>query len=651
MNRTEDQTEQLFRRLDPMQRAAASFYRGPCMVLAGPGSGKTTVITARTLFLIRKKKVPAENILVLTFTRQAAAEMRERFRKLEPAEVLFSTFHAFFYRVLTRHLSGERPRLIRERERRQLIRELLYRYAPALAEEAGIEERIFGWFSLNKAEKDGRKTEAGRGTVPPLYPFLQARYEEKKRERGLLDYDDILLRTLRLLQENAAVLAALRRRYRFLLVDEFQDVSPLQYRLLLLLAAPKNDLFAVGDDDQSIYAFRGADAGVMLNFRRDHPSARILLLNRNYRSGSAIVAHSLKLIGHNRARFQKALVSASADPGRAEVLSCSDEADEYRRIAAFLKDRPPDETAAVLVRTNEEAARAGRALKGEGIACVLAGKQEDFYSDPLFLPYYAYLSLAAGQERKRALLRVLNFPPRALPREELLLAGSLSGLIKRFRKRDRKQLYLSAKALEQAIATLKQLKDPAAMLRYVRGPLKTDAYLKETRTEREAEECLKKLDLLVRSAEPFRTAEAWFRHIAAERAAGEERGGEGTGAGAAAAAATSSAVPDAVPVLRILTLHAAKGLEFDTVFIPGLNEGNLPHLRSADGEDALEEERRLFYVGMTRAKKTLLMLYAEERHGKTRKVSRFIKETGAPRAAGSGASARLSLLPLRQRRI
>ena len=614
------------------------------MVLAGPGSGKTTVIAGRVSALIKKKLAAPQEILVLTFTRQAAREMEARFLKQPDGMpgVRFATIHAFFYRALNEAGGKEKQTLLSERARARLIREVLWQAAPDKAREPEIEERMAQVFSVMKA-----------GNIPdPAYVPLYNLYEKKKQERGLLDFDDILLKALRLLKEDKNARRTLREKYRFILVDEFQDVSPLQYELIKLLAIPKNNLFVVGDDDQSIYAFRGADASVMQHFSRDFPDARVLLLSRNYRSGSAIVEASLRLIGHNRFRFQKALTSSAGTIGQVQFISCTDSADERQKIIAVLKqwgddtatrEPPPGRgntgsgTAAILTRTNEEAAQLQRALTENGISCTLSGPQKSFWSDPFFSPYFAYLSLASGQNNQKLLLRVLNFPPRAIPREDLLFSGDLPSLKHRYKTKGQTQLYQAVCALEKDLDTLSRLKDPYTMLRYIRGPLRTDAYLRESQPPAAAKERLEKLERLMESARSYRSVPQWFRYIAAE-AAKEEQNMEGQAAdsGPAGPPAPTAAAEGPLPV-RILTMHAAKGLEFDLVLIPGLVEGNIPrpytggrqnspHTSLSPEEAAIEEERRLFYVGMTRARKILLLFCPQERHGKEQKPSRFLDE-------------------------
>jgi len=607
--------------LNPAQLQAVSHREGPCMVLAGPGSGKTTVITSRTAELV-KQKVPADQILVVTFTRAAAEEMKERFVRLNGGEnaVTFGTFHSVFFAMLRagRRMSGDS--LLTEPEKIRLLEGVFRKLK--LDTENGRDVMVSLLSEISSVKNNLKDPKTFRSSVPGIvFSEVYACYEKEARSAEKIDYDDMMLMTLRMLRERPEVLKHWQERFRYIMIDEFQDINPLQYEIMRMLALPKNNLFIVGDDDQSIYRFRGARPEIMLNFEKDYPGCRKVLLDVNYRSEKRIVAAAADVIRHNKARFEKKLRTGKSGEGTVEIRRFPNETEETREIARQIlirkEEKVPLHEMAVLYRTNGCANRIAEALMEAKIPFYSKDRMQNLFRHFICGPVFAYLNYLQGNRTRANFLRFMNCPNRYIRRDDLKKETVDLNCLAALYQDSPERPWMTDKIrfLIYQFEFLKKMRVPFAMVNYIRKAMEYDEYVKDYADEKKmnADELLAVLDELQASAAPFETIDEWYRHIAAYSKELDRQ----------------ETVKAADKKNRVLlsTLHGSKGLEFDTVFISDVNEKILPHEKSKE-QDEIEEERRMFYVGITRAAQKLYIFSADEHFGKRTVPSRFLQEIG-----------------------
>ncbi|MDO8562416.1 MAG: UvrD-helicase domain-containing protein [Candidatus Limnocylindria bacterium] len=630
--------------LNPEQRAAVTHGEGPLLILAGAGSGKTRVLTHRIAFLIRELGVPPHAILAMTFTNKAAREMRDRLARLVGREGLAAltvgTFHAFCAKVLRREgpeVGLDRGFVIYDQaDQRALIR-------GAMAE-AGVSERLFspasvaGVISGAKNELKGPADLAAApvGQLQKVAALVWPRYEALLRENSAVDFDDLLLFVVRLFATSDRALERWQDRYRHILVDEYQDTNRAQYEILRYLAGFHGNLAVVGDDDQSVFSWRGADVRNILDFERDHPSATVVKLERNYRSTKAILEAAHAVVRNNAARKEKKLWTAREGGAAVVVMEASDQHHEAELIAREIERLRRDGEAkgpsdvAILYRTNAQSRAIEDVFRAFGLAYQVVGGVS-FYERREVKDVLAYLRLMRNPHDSVALGRVLNVPPRGIGAkteaallayakatgrsvdEALLAAGEIADVP----ARQRGALVAFGKLLARLRADAPLVDLPELVDRVIAGT-GYDAYLKDG-TE-EGEERLANV-LEIRSL--------------AEEHAGLPRDEQlPTFLAEVALVADVDEYADAKPAATLITLHAVKGLEFPIVFLTGMEEGVFPHARALDDEARLEEERRLCYVGITRAMDRCYLSSARRRmqFGRTNEnpPSRFLAEL--PRA-------------------
>ncbi len=607
----------LLAELNPAQQEAVLATEGPVLVLAGAGSGKTRVITYRVAWLI-EQGVPPEAILAVTFTNKAADQMRERILRLvprSPAEPWVSTFHALCARMLRQHAPrlNLRPDFPIYDEDDQLKVVQLALAALDLSERDFPPRTVLAQIShaKNHLRTPDELEQTARDAWERHRARLFARYQQNLRQVGALDFDDLLLRALELLDGHPEVRARWQQRFRYLHVDEYQDTNRPQYELLVRLAAAHRNLCVVGDEDQAIYSWRGATVHNILNFTRNFPGARVIRLEENYRSTQTILDAASAVVAHNRNRLGKSLVATRSTGGPLRFYQAEDAAAEAEFVAAEiarLAEAGTKHSIAVLYRTNAQSRTLEEALRRCGLRYRVVGGFS-FFRRAEVRDALAYLRLVMHPADDVALLRIINTPPR----------GIGAGTLQRLRQQAAEQggsLWDAVVALSQrtpgrrpnaALAEFRTLIEelrtgfstlpPAEFLRRV---LDRSGYLdlleqQRTPEDRARAENLRELvNALAEATERGDTLEAFLDHVALMSDADEY---------------------DPEAPISLMTLHAAKGLEFDHVFLVGLEEGLFPHARSADSEQGLEEERRLCYVGMTRARQTLTLTCAAYRRG------------------------------------
>lgn len=598
------------------QTQAIMHKDGPMMVLAGPGSGKTTVITHRVQYLTKEYGIDPGDILVITFTRAAAEEMRERYEALTGggSRVTFGTFHSIFFRILKLAYRYTADNIVREEQQMQFVRELAQAGGLEPEDENEFAASILSEISSVKGERIALEHYYSKNCPDAVFRQLYAGYEEKMRRAGLIDFDDMMVLCLELFTERKDILSAWQRRYRYILIDEFQDINRLQYEIVRMLAKPEDNLFIVGDDDQSIYRFRGAKPEIMLGFERDYPGAGRILLDVNYRSTEEIVAPALRLIGENQKRFSKAIHTTGRHGKNVITKLWQDPGEENlaiaREIQLYLQSgvRPGD--IAVLYRTNAGPRFLMEKLMEYNLPFRTRDTVPNLYEHWISRNILTYIRIAMGSRAREDILQVINRPKRYISRDAMPDETVSFEKMKAFYA-EKDWIAERIENLEGDLRAIARM-SPLAAVNYIRQGMGYDEYLIEYAAFRRMrpEELLETADELKESAAGFKTFDEWFAHIDAYK---EELLRQ---------AVQRRTETDAI---TLATMHSAKGLEFPIVYILDANEGITPHSRAMLDED-MEEERRLFYVAMTRAKTRLHVYAVRERYHKKAEVSRFVWE-------------------------
>lgn len=595
------------------QSRAIAHRTGPAMVLAGPGSGKTLVITQRTKYLIEQCGVKPQEILVITFTKAAAMEMRSRFLAVcNFPGVTFGTFHAVFFTILKHAYHYTSANVLSEEQKYQILRQLVREAGISAEEEKELLPEVASEISLVKNEQIDLEHYYSKSLSDEVFRRVYRRYEQIHRERGLLDFDDMMTYTRELLLARGDILTAWQKRFRYILVDEFQDINLLQYDILKLLAAPENNLFIVGDDDQSIYRFRGAKPEIMLNFPKDFPEAETILLDRNFRSVAPVIYGALQVIEQNEHRYKKKIRHVRPGGNGIDVREFDNQDHESLYLVKKIKERleqglKPSEIA-VLFRTNQGAGPFAQRLMEFNIPFEMRDALPNIYDHWIAKDLFAYLHLALEKLDRTEFLQVMNRPKRYISRDSVD-APVLSFETLRTYYEDKEWMLDRIDRMELDLRLLRQM-TPYAAVNYIRNGIHYEEYLKEYANARrmKADDLIDILDEIQQSAKPYRTFEDWFAQIEAFREKLQE---------------SRMKKQEREDTIILATLHSSKGLEFTEVFLVDVNEGVIPH-RKASVEADLEEERRLFYVGMTRAKDALHLFYVKERYGKVAEPSQFL---------------------------
>lgn len=606
--------------LNPSQKEAVLFKDGPCMVLAGPGSGKTAVITRRAVTLVQTYRIEEKHILIVTFTKAAAEEMKRRYLKesgRSDTEIVFGTFHAIFYSMLRQGYSIGHLRVIGEGERTRLIEEVIRETDASVVPDRELVAGLMQEISYVKNHRIAIGSYES-GTRQIRFEAVFRGYEKRMNRGGMIDFDDMLGMTLEMLEKKSEELTEWRQRYHYIMIDEFQDVNPLQYEIIKLLAAPKNNLFIVGDDDQSIYGFRGARPGIMLDFPKEFKDVKRILLGMNYRSGETIVAHSLKLINRNETRFKKRL-RAARPGGRVEIREFPTDVLEYEavteEIGALIQRGVRPEEIAILTRTNGGASGILQRLLEKSIPFISKDRIPNLYAHFICKPLFACFNFIAGNRTRANLFRFMNCPGRYLRREDFKTEiVDFEEMIKDFKASpDRRYMEERIRTLDNQLKFMARLEIPYAMIHFFRKYMGYDAYVREEaeKSRIEAEKLLQILDEIQASARPYDTVEAWYAYVAKFSRSLKELSAKDR--------------ENKTGKVTVSTLHASKGLEYRFVFLIDMNERSIPHEKAKKPEE-IEEERRLLYVGMTRAAEGLMLYYSKNRFGRDSEPSRFLRE-------------------------
>ena len=616
--------------LTPEQLAAVTLPDRHALILAGAGSGKTRVLTTRIAWLVRSERVTPGGVLAVTFTNKAAREMFTRLQAMLPVNprgMWIGTFHGLANRMLrAHHREAALPQAFQILDQQDQLA-AVKRLARSLdVDEERFPPREIQHF-INARKEEGLRAGAleFRDELGRRHAELYAAYDEQCQREGVVDFAELLLRSYELLGRNEILREHYAARFRHILVDEFQDTNRLQYRWLKVLAGGGSSVFAVGDDDQSIYSFRGANVANLGEFEREFSRGHVIRLEQNYRSQSNILDAANALIANNRKRLGKNLWTAAGQGEPLRVYESASDAEEARFIAAEVETLRRDggrlAEVAVLYRSNAQSRVIEHALFGAQIPYRVYGGLR-FFERAEVKHALAYLRLTASPDDDNAFLRVANFPPRGIGARtiEQLQDAAKAAAVSLFKVAD------SVPKTTQFKRLIEDLKRETANLplpEVVEHVVARSGLLAHYKAEREGADRVENLNELVNAAAAFSEEEretesgeavdpltAFLTHAALE--AGEHKAGEGQDA------------------LQLMTVHSAKGLEFNAVFLSGLEEGLFPHEQSLLERDGLEEERRLAYVAITRARQRLYLSFAQTRmlHGQTRYhlPSRFLEE-------------------------
>ncbi len=611
--------------LNRAQSTAAAHKDGPCMVLAGPGSGKTLTIAKRIEYLITKYKVRPEEILVITFTKYAANEMKERFRQVmgrEGLPVTFGTFHGIYYGILKWAYRLNQGNLLSDEEKFSLLRQITAQLDWEPEGESGDEREALKELAaeVGNVKNDCLEIEEyeseryGTTRFRELYRI----YESEKKKLRKIDFEDMLVMCRELFLKRPDILKKWQEKFRYILVDEFQDVNQAQYDVVRMLAAPEDNLFVVGDDDQSIYGFRGAKPGIMLDFTKDYPGAQRILLDINYRSTAHIVNGALRVIAHNENRYDKKIRAWKEKGETIHVQEVKDPAAEgeyvLETIREYHRKGVPYEEMAVLYRTSLDARALTEVLAKYQIPFVMKEKVNSIYDHFIGMDLMSYLYLSQNGCDRKHLIRIANRPKRYLGRDSM--EGQVSFESLRNFYCDKAWMMDRIDQLEWDLKMIKD-KTPYAAIQYIRKGMGYDDFLREYARGHKLseEELMETADEIWESARQYQTVEEWSAHVDHyKKVLSEQKAVRWKGPGT-----------DGQKGVSMLTMHGAKGLEYELVFIIESNEGSTPY-RKAKTKEETEEERRMFYVAMTRAKSRLVISYVKEKNGKEPGPSRFIEE-------------------------
>ena len=607
------------KKLNTAQQKAVCHETGPMLVLAGPGSGKTTVLLCRISRLLERGLAKPQEILALTFSKAAAEEMKSRFENLNGASgVSFGTFHSIFFRILRSRYGWNVEQIFQEEERRSILRNSIEAEKWDIPDLEEYISQFFSQLSLMNSELEQPNRFMRVGMPVEEFRKLYRAYEGYKERHEKLDFDDMLTQCYQLLREDAAVREYWQRKYKFILVDEFQDVNQAQFACLQILAEKHQNLFVVGDDDQSIYAFRGARPDFLLHFPTLYPAAKKVTLNTNYRSTERIVNLAERVIGNNEVRFVKNMKGIGEAGDKVTFFLAEDAAKEAAHIAEkigrLLDEVMPLTEIAVIYRTNLQGGAFARELYKRGIPYDLRDNSGNVYEHWVAKDLLAYLLLAENEESDSALRRILNKPKRYIGKDLLAEAEAMPYTLLRSFFVCPSLKGWQEENLENLRIDLNQIRKrtPYDALKYIRKVIGYDEYLEEFAAyRRTSAQVLQEIaDEIMETAKDCADVRSFREQLERlslqmkeqSRKKGQKRNG-----------------------VALMTMHGAKGLEFRAVFLPSLVEGIVPHEK---GMDTVAEERRLFYVAMTRASEKLCLSAILQRYEKERKPSRFLAEMG-----------------------
>ena len=598
--------------MNPDQSAAVKHLTGPMIVIAPPGSGKTFILTNRIKHLVDECGVDPSSVLVITFTRAASSEMKQRYLRLMNAEqtaVTFGTFHSVYYMILRTSFGVSAGAVLSESDKVFLLDSILRAVALEEEEKPDVETLIAEISRMKNLRIQPDQYECSLMDTH-LFKTIVKRYEQAKTNRGKLDYDDLITKCRDSLLTHPETLKLWQKKYQYILIDEFQDINPAQYEIVRMIGQSGN-VFAVGDDDQSIYGFRGSKPQLMLGLDKDYADLQKVYLKTNYRSCKEIIDVAGRLIRHNTNRFDKTILPFESGSGSVQFMSCKDMKMQDALILEKIREWNMVQDTAIIVRTNTGISKYAQLLLSNGIEYVAKDKVKNPFKNPLIGDIMSYLRLAGGTGSRNDLIRIIGKPYRHVSRSAIPESGSGLEVLDRL-------IELYGKDL-QAREALRQLKNHLTMMRgmniyaslnYIRLGIQYGEYLKvkylDKGFEQQYEEAVSLFELLQqqgRNLKDLYSLEERLHVLEKEYADRENERRNNKG-------------------VTLITMHGSKGLEYENVIIPDLNENQIPG-RHAFLPDEIEEERRILYVAMTRAKRNLFLSGVHQKGDQSKELSRF----------------------------
>lgn len=612
------------------QSDAIMHVDGPMLVVAGPGSGKTAVITGRIKYLIESAGVNPADILVITFTKAAANEMEKRFKAMTGANsypVRFGTFHSIFFWIIKTAYNLDNSSVMTEAEKRIMIERVISEIFSRQKSDTGdfditrysiysskdeVLSSIISQIGIVKADMIDVDNYYSSDMPENVFRQIYRAFDAKKKREGKIDFDDMQSMCYQLLTSREDILKQCNRLFKYIMVDEFQDSNKIQYEIFKLLAGKEKNVFVVGDDDQSVYGFRGARPEIMRQFERDFPNTGTVILGKNFRCDINITKASAAVIRENKKRFDKKLISCSAHEGMVKVILTSDEQEQYKLVLAgidsHVKKGIPLEKQAVLYRTNMQPRRLALMLNRYGVPYVMNDIMPNIFDNYFVRGIIDYMRVASGDMSRATFLRIMNKPGRYLKREVLLKDPiDYDDIRYRLRYKD-----YAVERLDKLFADIKLLKrmKPYAALNFIRKGVGFDDYIKWYCDEKkidmsEAEDILEEFSQIISAMESYGELFEFMSEYDEILREANRKKNDRTG-------------------ISLMTMHSAKGLEFDVVYIIDFIEGVMPY-KKAKTPSELEEERRMVYVAMTRARNELYMYSPIRKGSKSCTISRFSK--------------------------
>lgn len=599
------------------QRKAISHVDGSMLVVAGPGSGKTTVITERIKYLIESAGVTPADILVITFTRAAALEMENRFRKLtrghEDYHVRFGTFHSIFFWIIKTAYNLDSSSVITDDEKRTILEKIMRSMSLQYDNMDDVVASVLSQISYVKCDMIDINNYYSKDMPEETFRALYNRLSDELRRMNRIDFDDMMVMCYELLTERADILTQCRKIFRYVMVDEFQDSNKIQYEIMKLLVHPLDNVFVVGDDDQSVYGFRGARPEIMRQFTEDFSGCETVTLGDNYRCDRRIMASATAVIEKNKQRFSKKISAKSSDDGVVKILEPKDGAEENQIIVDAIRENYakgiPFSEQAVLYRTNIQPRRLVYKLDSYNIPYSISDSMPNIFEHFVVKNMLDYMYAAVGDMSRARFLRIMNKPGRYINRD-MLMEDPVDYDALRWRLRNKD--YIVDK-LDKLIADLKVIKKlrPYPALNFIRKFVGYDDYLKEYAEYRQMDvgELYDVLDEFASMIIDMKSYGELFEFVADYTEVLKKQ-------------REQSKVNDGV---WLMTMHSSKGLEFDCVYIIDAVEDITPY-KKAKSASELEEERRMFYVAMTRAKHKLTIISPKLVAGKAKDKSRYVQD-------------------------
>lgn len=596
------------------QIQAIQHNKGPCMVIAGPGSGKTTVLTHRVRYLIDRCGVKPSDILVITFTKAAAEQMKFKFKGLSEGRssaVTFGTFHAVFFTILKAAYNYSARCIITPQVQHEFVKDQIHRLELEYDDEKEAVDGVLSEISRVKGEAVNIDEYESRCIPPQSFRIIYMAYDDMLVRKHLIDFDDMIVQCRELLMQREDYRRAWQNKYKYILIDEFQDINKAQFDVVRILADEYRNLFVVGDDDQSIYGFRGSAPQIMLDFNKYYSDAVRIDMCINYRSTGNIVFASRAVAEENEHRYYKDITTYNSQGDTVSVYEFNSLNDEkaflVSEIRRLIDTGIAADDIAVLSRTNVIGNMYMSRLESDGIPCCDYSVVQDIYEHWISKDILTYIRIALGSRERIDFLRIINKPLRYISRSYITQPADINALKRGYEGNEQ-----MSKQVEKLVSDISMIRSmsPFAAVNYIRKGVGYDEYIRNYIYEHKAdkEELYNVLDELAHRASQYMSLSQWLDGIAEYiRQCDKDR---------------QNNTADGV---HMLTMHGSKGLEYKIVLVMDVCEGIIPYNKAVLDEQ-IEEERRLFYVAMTRAKEKLYLLYPKQRYNKDTTRSRFIEE-------------------------